>query len=58
MPLHDVATDILKLTKMNWNNHQLYNRLPVTISFAWTISDIVKQLDRYSEVPFDFRYFI
>jgi len=58
MPLKDVASDILKLTKMNWNNLQLYNRLPVTISFAQKISNIVKQLDKYSEVPYDFRSFI
>jgi len=58
MPLNEVASDILKLTKMNWNNLQYYNRLPVTISFAQKISNIVKQLDSYSEVPYDFRYFI
>jgi hypothetical protein len=54
MPLEEVASDILKLTKMNWNNLQFYNRLPVTISFAQKISNIVKQIDSYSEVPYDF----
>ena len=56
--IETVAVDILKLTKMNWNNLQIYNRLPVTIEFAHSISDIVKQLESYSNVPKDFRYYI
>src|SRR3989337_1845306 len=56
--IETVAVDILKLTKMNWNNLQIYTRLPVTIEFAHSISDIVKQLESYSNVPKDFRYYI
>lgn len=57
-PVETVAEDILKLTKMNWNNLQLYNRLPVTIIFAHRIAQIVKQVENYSNIPFDFRYYI
>lgn len=56
--METVSMDILKLTKMNWNNLQIYNKLPVTIEFAHSISDIVKQLESYSHVPKDFRYYI
>jgi argonaute-like protein implicated in RNA metabolism and viral defense len=57
-PIETVALDILKLTKMNWNNLQIYNRLPVTVEFAHSISDIVKQLESYNNVPKDFRFYI
>ena len=57
-PMENVAADILKMTKMNWNNLQIYNRIPVTIEFARSISDIVKQLESYNNVPRDFRYYI
>ncbi len=57
-PMVNVAVDILRLTKMNWNNLQIYNRMPVTIEFAHSISDIVKQLESYNNVPRDFRYYI
>lgn len=57
-PIETVAEDILKLTKMNWNNLQLYNRLPVTIIFAHRIAQIVKHVENYSNIPSDFRYYI
>ena len=31
---HQSAREILGLTKMNWNNDGLYDRLPVSISYA------------------------
>jgi hypothetical protein len=57
-PIETVAKDILKLTKMNWNNLQIYNRLPVTVIFAHRIAEIVKQLETYRNIPSDFRYYI
>ena len=57
--LKEVATDIMKLTKMNWNNLQYYNKLPVTIDFASRIARISKQAeDIPSFLPKDFRYYI
>ncbi len=53
-----VAEEVLKLTKMNWNNLQLYNRLPVTLIFARRIAEIVKQLDNFTTIPQDFRFYI
>jgi hypothetical protein len=57
-PLEQVACDVLRLTKMNWNNHQLYNRLPVTITFSSRLSQIAKQIQQVWRVPYDFRYFM
>jgi len=57
-PLEQIAYEVLKLTKMNWNNHQLYNRLPVTITFSSELSQIAKQVQQVWRVPYDFRYFM
>ena len=57
-PIEQIAIELLRLTKMNWNNHQLYSRLPVTISFSNTISQIAKQVQQVWRVPYDFRYFM
>jgi len=56
--LKDSAADVLKLTKMNWNNHQLYSRMPVTISLATRIAQIAKQVQSSWPIPYDFRYFL
>jgi len=57
--LEEVATDIMKLTKMNWNNLQYYNKLPVTIDFASRIARISKQAEDIPKfLPKDFRYYI
>jgi hypothetical protein len=57
-PLEQMATEVLKLTKMNWNNHQLYDRLPVTITFSSLLAKIAKQVRRMWRVPYDFRFFM
>jgi hypothetical protein len=57
-PLQQIAYEVLKLTKMNWNNHQLYSRLPVTISFSDELSQIAKQIQDIWRTPYDFRYFM
>ncbi len=56
--IEEVAFDIMKLTKMNWNNLQYYNKLPVTIDFAKKIANIAKQAKFIPELPKDFRYYI
>lgn len=32
----EVASEVLALSKMDWNNDALYNHLPVTITYAKT----------------------
>lgn len=43
---------------MNWNNLQLYDRLPVNLDCADLIADVAKQVTEYVTVPHDSRYFI
>lgn len=55
---HSSAREILALTKMNWNNDNLYDRLPVTLSYASILARIVKRMGSLSQTPYDFRYFM
>lgn len=40
-----LATEILALTKMNWNNTQLDNSMPITIKAARQVADILKYIN-------------
>ena len=51
-PLQYVAEEILALTKMNWNNTQFDNALPVTIAAAKQVGEVLKYLpDREELAP-------
>lgn len=54
----ELTAELLGLTKMNWNNDSLYDRLPVTIEYASSLARIVKRLPALSPRPYDFRYFM
>jgi hypothetical protein len=43
---------------MNWNNDSLYDRLPVTTTYASLLAGIVKRMGPLSSLPYDFRYFM
>lgn len=55
---HASACELLGLTKMNWNNDSLYDRLPVTLSYASVLARVVKRLGTLSSTPYDFRFFM
>ncbi|MBU2610720.1 MAG: hypothetical protein KJ606_07200 [Chloroflexi bacterium] len=55
---HASARELLGLTKMNWNNDSLYDRLPVTLSYASILARMVKRLGTLSNNPYDFRFFM
>ncbi|WP_071145652.1 SIR2 family protein [Bacteroides ihuae] len=57
-PIENVASDILKFTKMNWNGAELYKTLPVTIDFSKKLSVMGKQIEDLGTKSYDFRYFI
>jgi hypothetical protein len=52
------AREIVALTKMNWNNDYLYDKLPVTNKYASILADVVKRMGPLSSDPYDFRYFM
>jgi hypothetical protein len=49
---------ILGLTKMNWNNDSLYDRLPVTLSYASTLAQTIKRMPQILPRPYEFRLFM
>ncbi len=57
-PLGIVAKEILGLSKMNWNNPDLYSKLPATIDSSNTIARIGSLLERFGPLSYDYRLFI
>jgi hypothetical protein len=49
---------ILALSKMDWNNDGPYDRLPVTISYASVLANIVKRMRKLGNRPYPFRLFM
>lgn len=49
---------VLGLTKMNWNNDSLYDRLPVTIEYARVLAKTVKRMPKLAVRPYPFRLFM
>ncbi len=53
-----IASEILGLTKMNWNSFDLYTKLPATINSSNEIAKIGKLLSRFEGKTYDYRLFI
>ena len=49
-PLQHVAAEMLALTKMNWNNTQFDNGLPITIAAARQVGDVLKYVPEGQEI--------
>jgi hypothetical protein len=57
-PIEKTASEILSLTKMNWNSGGLYKVLPVTLDFSKILSRMAKQTESLQDMPYDFRFFM
>ena len=57
-PWDDTANAVLGLSKMNWNNDSLYDRLPVTIGYAKVLSRVMKRIPSLRKTPYQFRFFM
>lgn len=53
-----VATEILGLSKMNWNTFDYYSRLPATLDSASAIAKVGSYLSGFSSAPYDYRLLI
>lgn len=53
-----IATEIIGLTKMNWNSFDLYTKLPATIDSSNKIAKIGRLLSRHEGRTYDYRLFI
>jgi hypothetical protein len=53
-----IATEILGLTKMNWNSFNLYSKLPATIQTSNEIARVGWLLSRFEGKTYDYRNFM
>ncbi|MBN1227602.1 MAG: SIR2 family protein [Deltaproteobacteria bacterium] len=53
-----IATEILGLTKMNWNSFDMYSKLPATIQTSNEIARVGWLLSRFEGKTYDYRNFI
>lgn len=54
----EIATEILSLTKMNWNNTQFDNSLPITVKAARQVGEILKYVDEASYVEPSYSFYM
>ncbi len=57
-PWDDCVRAILGLTKMNWNNDNLYDALPVTLGYAKVLARVVKRMRGLGSSSYQFRFFM
>lgn len=57
-PWDETARSVLALTKMDWNNDNLHDRLPVTLEYAKVLARTVKRMDNLGTKPYQFRFFM
>lgn len=53
-----ISTEILGLSKMNWNSFNLYSKLPCTVESSNDIARIGWLLSRYEGSLYEYRYFM
>jgi hypothetical protein len=56
--LSDVASQVLALSKMDWNNDSLYDALPRTIRYAGVLARTIKNMPELAPQPYDYRLFM
>lgn len=56
--LTTISTEILGLSKMNWNHFDYYSRLPATLESASAIAKVGKYLSHFGPAPYDYRLLI
>ena len=56
--LTQAASEVLALSKLDWNNDALYNSDPVTVKYAQVLARVVKHVPTLPQIPFDYRLFM
>lgn len=57
-PLELMSTEVLALSKMDWNNDALYNPLPVTISYAKRLAKTIANVPELRREVYPYRLFM
>lgn len=56
--LVQVVTEVLGLSKMNWNHFDYYSRVPATLESASAIAKVGTYLSGFGSAPYDYRLLI
>ena len=56
--MDEIGRSIIALSKMDWNNDGPYTQLPVTLSYAHTMAEIVAKMPKLESRPYPIRFFI
>jgi argonaute-like protein implicated in RNA metabolism and viral defense len=56
--LESLSTEILGLSKMDWNSADMYSKMPATIYSSKEIARIGSKLQRFGPVSYDYRLFM
>ena len=57
-PLETIASELLALTKMDWNNDALYDPVPVTIGYAKRLARTIANVPTLSRSVYPYRMFM
>jgi hypothetical protein len=57
-PLIQLASEVLGLSKMDWNSLDLYSQLPATLESSGAIARIGQLLSRFGPEMYDYRLFM
>lgn len=57
-PLRHIAEETLALTKMNWNNTQFDNGLPITIAAARQVGEVLKYIGEGQEIAPKYSFYM
>lgn len=57
-PFYETCRGVLGLSKMDWNNDALYDRLPVTLGYASVLARTIKRMPKLAPRPYQFRLFM
>lgn len=53
-----LASDILALTKLDWNNDSPYNPFPVTLGYAQKLAEVVSNVPKLDDNVYQYRLFL
>ena len=57
-PLTQIASEVLGLSKMDWNSFDLYSQMPATLESSGAIAAIGQHLSRFGPEMYDYRLFM
>lgn len=57
-PEQQILSEVLSLTKMNWNSANMYSKIPITLLFSRLVGDIMREIPESMEPLPKYKYYI